>query len=132
MRGFSSNLTLPRLHSLVLSRSSQSPQPEHSFLDTLTLPALLRLQVTENLLVFDPVGVLTSLVERSGCKLQQLCVPTRFFPRDWFQTMLPSIASIVQTDYLDVDEGAFFEDGGENGETDTDGAPDEYDDSEDE
>ncbi|KAJ7612310.1 hypothetical protein DFH06DRAFT_1308118 [Mycena polygramma] len=44
----------------------------HSILETLSLPALRQLNVSRN--VFGPVSVVTSLISRSGCSIEELCI----------------------------------------------------------
>ncbi|KAJ7130356.1 hypothetical protein C8R44DRAFT_775411 [Mycena epipterygia] len=102
------NIVLPRLESLVLSTASP---PRWSFLDILTLPALRRLQVTEVLLRPDPVATLASLVSRSNCELQELCVFHACVPHHPYQKALPSVGSLrfISNGEPDIDDVFFPE-----------------------
>ncbi|KAJ7111366.1 hypothetical protein C8R44DRAFT_883172 [Mycena epipterygia] len=80
------------LESLILSRDTRCQWP---FLDILTLPSLRRLQVTETILGRDPVATLVSLVSRSKCNLQQLCILSLRRPRDLYRKALSSVGSLV-------------------------------------
>jgi hypothetical protein len=51
----------------------------HGFLDTLTLPALRRLQLSEGFLQPDPVATFGSLISRSGCILQEIDILSSSF-----------------------------------------------------
>ncbi|KAJ7130365.1 hypothetical protein C8R44DRAFT_978469 [Mycena epipterygia] len=97
------NIILPRLESLILSTAFA---PRWSFLHNLTLPALRSLQVAEALLQPDPVFMLKSLVSRSNCNLQELCIPDTHLSRDLYQRALPFVGSLIFGRELDI---TFFE-----------------------
>ncbi|KAJ7130357.1 hypothetical protein C8R44DRAFT_775413 [Mycena epipterygia] len=118
------NLIHAHLESLVLSTFSPPPW---SLLDILTLPALRNLQVEEELLGRDPVATLVSLVSRSSCNLQQLCIPLSFLPRVLYQTALPSVGSVIVNGKLDIE---FFEEWEANLNTDQESNSDEDEESE--
>ncbi|KAJ7111367.1 hypothetical protein C8R44DRAFT_883173 [Mycena epipterygia] len=93
------NVVHPCLESLILSRDTRCEWP---FIAVLTLPALRRLQVTEQILRPDPVATLVSLVSRSKCNLQQLCILKRRRPRDLYRKALPSVGSFIFDGELEV------------------------------
>ncbi|KAJ7130392.1 hypothetical protein C8R44DRAFT_65393 [Mycena epipterygia] len=117
------------LQSLILSHLPFEDQdPLWSFLDVLTLPALCNLQVAEALLPPDPVATLLSLVSRSSCNLQQLCITGARTPSDSYRNAFPSVRSLAFDGELDIDsEDGFFPDTDEDtdGVDDTDGDSDE-------
>ncbi|KAJ7184111.1 hypothetical protein C8R46DRAFT_1062946 [Mycena filopes] len=65
--------TLPCLHSLVVA-TVRGRDPVVGYLDTLTVPALRRLQVAESILGDDPVAHLASFIAKSSCTLDELCI----------------------------------------------------------
>ncbi|KAJ7704609.1 hypothetical protein B0H17DRAFT_1175666 [Mycena rosella] len=96
-------VVLPSLETLILSEFLHST-PRLKGLELLTLPALRRLQIAEPFLQPDPIGTLVSLVSRSGCMLQELCITGSSLPGDMYQTALPSIASFIFNGQLDLDD----------------------------
>ncbi|KAJ7704548.1 hypothetical protein B0H17DRAFT_1193755 [Mycena rosella] len=97
------DVVLPSLETLILSKSSRS-NPRLGGLVLLTLPALRRLQVAEPFLQPDPISTLVSLVSKSGCILQELCITHSHLSRDMYQTALPSVASFIFNGQLDIDD----------------------------
>ncbi|KAJ7181560.1 hypothetical protein C8R43DRAFT_941395 [Mycena crocata] len=89
-----SDLTLRRLESLVLMMVYETDDdPGTDYLDMLTLPALRRLQVADSCLGTDHIGSLTSLISRSGCKLEQMCITgPRSVSRDSYRQSFPFIS----------------------------------------
>ncbi|KAJ7612323.1 hypothetical protein DFH06DRAFT_1243631 [Mycena polygramma] len=94
-------VTLPHLETLVLENV-----PHHltfiDILDTLTLPALRRLQVPVSL-----SGPLESLVSRSRCYLEVLCIPNSSpIIRFKYRSTFPSVPTFIfEADgELDIDE----------------------------
>ncbi|KAJ7672404.1 hypothetical protein DFH06DRAFT_1319828 [Mycena polygramma] len=65
-------VTLPYLDILILEAGMPYRLTPHSILETLSLPALRQLNVSRN--VFGPVSVVTSLISRSGCSIEELCI----------------------------------------------------------
>ncbi|KAJ7030635.1 hypothetical protein C8F04DRAFT_1113104 [Mycena alexandri] len=71
----SRHVTLPRLETFIFETFSSWQGAPSSLLDTLTLPALKRLDIAEILLPRDnPVASLATFVARSGCDLSELCI----------------------------------------------------------
>ncbi|KAJ6588214.1 hypothetical protein B0H19DRAFT_1247907 [Mycena capillaripes] len=91
------DVTLLYLETLVLNAAHDAQSVRGSILDKLTLPALRRLQVSQQALhSADPVATLVSLVSRSGCSLNELCVlniPSS--SRPLYQQALPSVMSLI-------------------------------------
>ncbi|KAJ6588194.1 hypothetical protein B0H19DRAFT_1098298 [Mycena capillaripes] len=95
------DLTLPYLETFILDAIGVQSVRE-SIPDRLTLPALQRFRVTENVLDPDPIATLVSLVSRSGCSLHMLCVPSARIPRRRYQQALPSVSSLTFSNQLDM------------------------------
>ncbi|KAJ7700330.1 hypothetical protein B0H17DRAFT_1046992 [Mycena rosella] len=85
----------------LISSDAFGPNSRSACLEMLTLPALRRLQIEATLLRPDPIAPLVSLVSRSGCKLQELCITNSHLARDRYQTALPSVASFI---FYDIDD----------------------------
>ncbi|KAJ6513937.1 hypothetical protein C8R47DRAFT_1190773 [Mycena vitilis] len=65
--------TLPYLETFIVHLPSGT---KWALFDTLSVPALRRLEVKGlGLIAPDPVASLVSLISRSGCRLQELCIP---------------------------------------------------------
>ncbi|KAJ7700329.1 hypothetical protein B0H17DRAFT_251249 [Mycena rosella] len=129
------DVTLPYLEVLVLSNCRSEP-PQMGCLDMLTLPALRKLQVEEDLLGEDPTATLVSLVSRSQCNLQELrIIDSRLPTRDMYQTALPSVALFIFDDQLDLGDldmlfGKWHDGSGESdSETDSKGDEESSDES---
>ncbi|KAJ7639719.1 hypothetical protein DFH06DRAFT_1217688, partial [Mycena polygramma] len=60
-------------------------------LNLLTLPALRKLQVTEEFLKPSPIATLDSLVSRSGCKPQTIRIVDAELPLERYKKAMPSI-----------------------------------------
>ncbi|KAJ7700315.1 hypothetical protein B0H17DRAFT_1128738 [Mycena rosella] len=97
------DVVLPSLETLILSEFLHS-NPLLKSLELLTLPALRRLQIAEPFLQPDPIGTLVSLVSRSGCILQELCITSSSLPGDMYRTALPSVASLILNGQLHIDD----------------------------
>ncbi|KAJ6590969.1 hypothetical protein DFH09DRAFT_1138209 [Mycena vulgaris] len=103
----SSHQTLPYLETLILSDVNYFGDPGWNPLNTLTLPALRRLEVAETLLHPDPIATLVSLVSRSACDLQELCVVRPTLPDGTFREALPSVASFIFDGPLHIEDDLF-------------------------
>ncbi|KAJ7720934.1 hypothetical protein B0H16DRAFT_380717 [Mycena metata] len=99
------SVTLPYLSTLIL-RGRIYEGMSWKFLDLFTLPALRELQVAEAVLQDDPVGLLKSLVSRSGCSIQTLYLQNPKVPLDVYRLALPTTDAIVD-DPGDLDIGTF-------------------------
>lgn len=103
MRLFNGNLvssrdiTLPYLESFIVTTYPYA-RPWR-ILDTLTLPSLRRLQLSENLLrpAADPIDTLVSFVSRSRCSLQELCIPnfSGSVSKSIYHAALPTVTSFI-------------------------------------
>ncbi|KAJ7895046.1 hypothetical protein B0H13DRAFT_833815 [Mycena leptocephala] len=87
-------LTLPHLETLVLLLDSWASAVPPGWFDTLTLPALRRLELEEHILDPNPIGALEALIARSRCSLQQLHLP-RTTLEDAYRLAFPAVPSIV-------------------------------------
>ncbi|KAJ7742581.1 hypothetical protein B0H16DRAFT_1423395 [Mycena metata] len=88
-------VTLPHLQTLILEGSFTSDVP-WVFLDFFTLPALQKFQIGARLLQGDPIGLLKSLISRSGCSIQELYL-TRVLvhpPLESYRIALPTVGFI--------------------------------------
>ncbi|KAJ7655841.1 hypothetical protein DFH06DRAFT_1201010 [Mycena polygramma] len=63
------DIALPRLKSLVLDHRRKA---EPVFLSCFIVPALRKLQISEQFLLPDPIHSLASFITKTGCKLQEL------------------------------------------------------------
>ncbi|KAJ7720823.1 hypothetical protein B0H16DRAFT_381891 [Mycena metata] len=88
------NVTLPCLSTLILG-GYMSRDMSWTFLDVFTFPALRELQVAEPILQGDPIGLLKSLVSRSGCSLEALYLEDPTIPLESYRTALPTVDTIV-------------------------------------
>ncbi|KAJ7217002.1 hypothetical protein GGX14DRAFT_358406 [Mycena pura] len=66
------NLNLPHLESLALEYLRGCPTT--CTITTFVVPSLRRLRIADAFIRPDPVGKLSSLIAKSGCKLQELCI----------------------------------------------------------
>ncbi|KAJ6532686.1 hypothetical protein DFH09DRAFT_1370184 [Mycena vulgaris] len=89
------DLTLCRLETLVLIDMFPSLGFHTRFINPLTLPALRKLHVTEQLLQPGPVHTLVSLVSRSQCDLQELWIEKPTIARYLYKDAFPSVASLI-------------------------------------
>ncbi|KAJ7135183.1 hypothetical protein C8R43DRAFT_1021310 [Mycena crocata] len=82
---------LLRLESLVLMGDVDS-----YCLDTFILPALRSFHVSGEELAPDPIAAITSLISKSGCKLQKLCIAgERTVPKHAYRNAFPTIPKLV-------------------------------------
>ncbi|KAJ7720819.1 hypothetical protein B0H16DRAFT_1474238 [Mycena metata] len=88
------NVTLPCLSTLIL-RGYIWDGMSWAFLDVFTLPALRELQVAEAVLQGDPIGLLESLISRSGCSLEALYLENPIVALESYCTALPTVRTIV-------------------------------------
>ncbi|KAJ7439490.1 hypothetical protein FB451DRAFT_1107173 [Mycena latifolia] len=102
------DVLLPYLETLILC-DIHSPGPPCGCLDMITLPGLLRLQVAEKFLLPDPITTLVTLVSRSGCGLEQVCITRSVLPERQYQEALPSVPSFIFDGGLDL-VGMVFDD----------------------
>ncbi|KAJ6532698.1 hypothetical protein DFH09DRAFT_1181997 [Mycena vulgaris] len=91
----SRDLTLCCLETLVLIDMFPGLGFQSRFINPLTLPALRKLHVTEQLLQSDPVHTLVSLVSRSQCDLQELWIEKPTIARYLYRNAFPSVASLI-------------------------------------
>ncbi|KAJ7041604.1 hypothetical protein C8F04DRAFT_1079365 [Mycena alexandri] len=68
----STPLTMHHLETLVLRVQWPKSYPVLGLIDVLTLPALIRLNITEVLLEPSPTITLSQFISRSGCRLQKI------------------------------------------------------------
>ncbi|KAJ6459530.1 hypothetical protein C8R45DRAFT_912960 [Mycena sanguinolenta] len=66
-------IVLPVLQSLTLTHLNDD-NPVTTYLETFHVPALRRLRVAESLLGSNAIDLIASLILRTGCQLQELCV----------------------------------------------------------
>ncbi|KAJ6478607.1 hypothetical protein C8R47DRAFT_638860 [Mycena vitilis] len=92
----SRSVTLTHLKTFILIQqipNLPSQLPRHSVFDTLTLPALRRLHSSESLV---SAATLQSLVTRSGCDLEELCIPNAAAASHFlYRTALPSVTTFA-------------------------------------
>ncbi|KAJ7159968.1 hypothetical protein C8R43DRAFT_993975 [Mycena crocata] len=90
------DIRLACLESLVLlQHSTIDEEPATQYLDTLIVPALRKLQVPDNFLTPDPIQGLALFIQKSGCKLQKVCITgKRAVSKDSYITAFPNIAKI--------------------------------------
>ncbi|KAJ7630272.1 hypothetical protein FB45DRAFT_1058306 [Roridomyces roridus] len=91
---------LSRLETLVMVHSE--PRDRHQpyygdpVLQIFTVPALRTLQISGTIMSDNPTALLTSLITRSGCKLQRVFVTGwRNFPKNGFRGSFPDIPEVV-------------------------------------
>ncbi|KAJ7722795.1 hypothetical protein B0H16DRAFT_1737524 [Mycena metata] len=92
----SRNITLPYLSTLILRGCIPDDLP-WKLLDIFTLPALQKLEIDEELLQGDPIGLLKSLISRSKCHMRELYVPDldrRSLEK--YRLALPAVGSIAR------------------------------------
>ncbi|KAJ7074759.1 hypothetical protein C8F01DRAFT_1101700 [Mycena amicta] len=69
-------ITLPLLKYFVLTDFGdvdEEPMPKY-YLASFVTPALRRLQVLDRLIRPDPIGMIQSFMDKSGCKLEEICI----------------------------------------------------------
>ncbi|KAJ7159929.1 hypothetical protein C8R43DRAFT_993920 [Mycena crocata] len=90
------DITLACLESLVLLQHSNiDEEPATQYVDTLIVPALRRLQVPDNFLALDPIQGLALFIQKSGCKLQKVCITgKRAVSKNSYITAFPNITKI--------------------------------------
>ncbi|KAJ7720910.1 hypothetical protein B0H16DRAFT_1474155 [Mycena metata] len=86
-------VTLPHLTTLILRGGIQDE--EWKFLDAFTLPVLQDFEVRESLLQDDPIGLLKSLISRSGCSIRKLYVTESSLSRQFYRAALPMVGSVI-------------------------------------
>ncbi|KAJ7659324.1 hypothetical protein DFH06DRAFT_439329 [Mycena polygramma] len=67
------DITLPCLETFYLENWLEDDR-EISYLDHFIVPSLRTLELPEDFLGTDPIAALASLVSRSGCRLQEVCI----------------------------------------------------------
>jgi hypothetical protein len=87
-------LTLPHLETLALLLDDWAFAVPSGWFDTLTLPALRRLELEEHILDPNPIGALEALIARSRCSLQELRLPPTTLG-DAYRLAFPTVPSIV-------------------------------------
>ncbi|KAJ6588199.1 hypothetical protein B0H19DRAFT_1366871 [Mycena capillaripes] len=93
-------VTLSSLETFILS-GALPQDTSWKFIDALTLPALRRFQVPEPVLQEDPLTTLSSLIARSGCSVQELCITETTISRAYYRLLL-SVGSFIFRGSLDV------------------------------
>ncbi|KAJ7178139.1 hypothetical protein C8R46DRAFT_1075949 [Mycena filopes] len=88
-------VTLPCLSTFALLGFPSTSDAPWSVLDTLTLPALLILQVSEHVLEGDPAGCLKSLISRSNCKIQELCITHFRTSAAAYRSIVPMVGELT-------------------------------------
>ncbi|KAJ7487321.1 hypothetical protein B0H11DRAFT_1956558 [Mycena galericulata] len=92
------NTTLAFLESLILmsfAADVDDPTPP-SYLDTFVLPSLRRLQIPDEFLRPAPVDALTSFINNSGCKLQEILITgERIVPKWSYRKAFPDIKKFI-------------------------------------
>ncbi|KAJ7107175.1 hypothetical protein C8R43DRAFT_1114284 [Mycena crocata] len=84
------NIQLLRLESLVLMGGI-----DRHCLDTFTVPALRSFHISGQFLTPDPIASLASLISKSGCKLQTLCIAgERTLPKHAYRNAFPTISKL--------------------------------------
>ncbi|KAJ7805686.1 hypothetical protein B0H13DRAFT_2488038, partial [Mycena leptocephala] len=68
--------------------------PSWGFIDTFTLPALQKLQITETILQHGPATI-ASLISRSECSLQELYITQSSIPHSQYSIALESYAGLL-------------------------------------
>jgi hypothetical protein len=99
-------LPLRHLESLVL-RDMYSMT---GFIDTLTLPALKKLEVPQEFLGQNPVETLLSFISRSGCRLEELGIIRSTIPNATYLQAVPSVSTFFENHQLDIHYDCFGED----------------------
>ncbi|KAJ7241497.1 hypothetical protein B0H12DRAFT_43580 [Mycena haematopus] len=69
-----SEITLPRLESLVLKGQDLDAGPFLGYLESFITPAIRHLRISEQFLGNEPIHSLTKFISKSGCKLQEVCI----------------------------------------------------------
>ncbi|KAJ6487535.1 hypothetical protein DFH09DRAFT_1339403 [Mycena vulgaris] len=83
------------LESLVLIQFMEYGEPPIGYLDTFVVPSLQSLQVPDEYITPDPLRTLASLISKSGCELQELCVTGKLsMSKNMYRDAFPSVPSI--------------------------------------
>ncbi|KAJ7704505.1 hypothetical protein B0H17DRAFT_12944 [Mycena rosella] len=116
----SATVKLIHLEALVLVQWVDDPW-QTGWFDSLTLPALRRLQIAEECLGRErPVDTLLSFIARSGCSLEQVFILTlSSLSDDAYRAALSSVPSVVFNRSLDLGNGLFAPDSSEYAYTDS-------------
>ncbi|KAF7334823.1 WD40 repeat-like protein [Mycena sanguinolenta] len=114
-------LTLPFLESLVLKNTVSHPTFDgvEQFLDLFIVPALSRLDVEDIFLQMDHIARFQSLISKSACRLQTVCIRGRFSTTfgNRFRQAFPSIPAVS---FPDTYEDEIDEDEYEDSDSDSD------------
>ncbi|KAK6992443.1 F-box domain-containing protein [Favolaschia claudopus] len=97
-------VTLPKLHSLVLNGQGQA-LIQGLIIWQLVTPALLRLKCRELLLGPHPIATLLSFISRSSCKLEELCITYEndpAFSLSDYRSAFPMISNISMQEAQDI------------------------------
>ncbi|KAJ6457771.1 hypothetical protein C8R47DRAFT_1163926 [Mycena vitilis] len=95
------SVTLSHLETFIILQDHPNyfePRIQRSIVDALTLPALRRLQVSR-ILIAEPRVAIGSLISRSGCSLNELCIPNSGPVSRSLHRSLPSVTKFI----FDVD-----------------------------
>ncbi|KAJ7672442.1 hypothetical protein DFH06DRAFT_93023 [Mycena polygramma] len=87
-------VTLAHMETFILGCDDLELAPTWSLVDKVTLPALRRFEVSESLLIEDPIATLVSLLSRSGCRIHELCVSGATISHALYRLALPSVDSL--------------------------------------
>ncbi|KAJ6487528.1 hypothetical protein DFH09DRAFT_1105852 [Mycena vulgaris] len=80
------------LESLVLIQFMEYGEPPIGYLDTFVVPSLQSLQVPDEYITPDPLRTLASLISKSGCELQELCVTGKLsMSKNMYRDAFPSV-----------------------------------------
>ncbi|KAJ7193770.1 hypothetical protein GGX14DRAFT_587510 [Mycena pura] len=87
-------VNLPRLESLALEHFLHCPTT--CTITTFVVPSLRRLRIADVFIRPDPVGKLSSLIGKSGCKLQELCIigDLSITKKNVYREAFPSISNL--------------------------------------
>ncbi|KAJ7639736.1 hypothetical protein DFH06DRAFT_1478405 [Mycena polygramma] len=98
-------ITLLNLETFILTGHPRGSPLAWRFVDTMTLPALRRFQVSQCILRKDPIATLVSLISRSGCLIHELCIT------EPSMADLPDLPSVGSVSFypLDVTEAFIIE-----------------------
>ncbi|KAJ6454446.1 hypothetical protein C8R47DRAFT_1228679 [Mycena vitilis] len=87
-------VTLAHMETFILGCDDLELAPTWSLVDKVTLPTLRRFEVSERLLVQDPIATLVSFLSRSGCRIHKLCVSGAMISPALYRLALPSVESL--------------------------------------
>ncbi|KAJ7074665.1 hypothetical protein C8F01DRAFT_32524 [Mycena amicta] len=68
------DITLPLLEYLALSDFDDHRHMPENYLTSFITPALRRLEVLDRFIRPDPISVIQSFLDKSGCKLEEICI----------------------------------------------------------